>query len=82
MFYAVGGPGGAGTALAQSYLDSFDARLRKELDVALQTPNVRNFMQGAALETLSMSPEDFGVFLRQERDRATKTIKEAGIRVD
>ncbi|HVT53627.1 MAG TPA: hypothetical protein VHE77_18745, partial [Dongiaceae bacterium] len=33
MFYAVGGPGGAGTALAQSYLDSFDARLRKELDV-------------------------------------------------
>jgi len=57
-------------------------RVRKELDVALQTPNVRNFMQGAALETLSMSPEDFGVFLRQERDRAAKTIKEAGVRVD
>ncbi|HVZ01443.1 MAG TPA: alpha/beta hydrolase [Dongiaceae bacterium] len=33
MFYAVGGPGGAGTALAQSYLDSFDERLSKELDV-------------------------------------------------
>jgi pimeloyl-ACP methyl ester carboxylesterase len=33
MFYAVGGPGGAGTALAQSYLDSFDPRLSKELDV-------------------------------------------------
>jgi pimeloyl-ACP methyl ester carboxylesterase len=33
MFYAVGGPGGAGTALARSYLDSFDARLSKELDV-------------------------------------------------
>ncbi|HVT50820.1 MAG TPA: alpha/beta hydrolase, partial [Dongiaceae bacterium] len=33
MFYAVGGPGGAGTALAESYLDSFDERLSKELDV-------------------------------------------------
>src|SRR3954471_18480330 len=33
MFYAVGGPGGAGTVLAQSYLDAFDPRVSKELDV-------------------------------------------------
>jgi pimeloyl-ACP methyl ester carboxylesterase len=33
LFYAVGGPGGAGTALADSYLSSFDERLSKEMDV-------------------------------------------------
>jgi len=33
LFYAVGGPGGAGTALADSYLSSFDARLKNEMDV-------------------------------------------------
>ncbi len=33
LFYAVGGPGGAGAELAESYLNSFDDRFRKELDV-------------------------------------------------
>jgi len=33
LFYAVGGPGGSGTALAQSYMDGFDERLQKDMDV-------------------------------------------------
>ncbi len=57
-------------------------RMHKELVIALQTPAVRNFMQGAAMEPLSSTPAEFGTFLRQERDRAAKTIKEAGVRVD
>jgi pimeloyl-ACP methyl ester carboxylesterase len=33
LFYAVGGPGGSGLAVADSYLASFDTRLTKEMDV-------------------------------------------------
>ena len=33
LFYAVGGPGGAGVELAESYLTSFDERLLNEMDV-------------------------------------------------
>jgi pimeloyl-ACP methyl ester carboxylesterase len=33
LFYAVGGPGGSGLAVADSYLASFDKRLSEEMDV-------------------------------------------------
>jgi pimeloyl-ACP methyl ester carboxylesterase len=33
LFYAVGGPGGSGLAVADSYLASFDKRLEEEVDV-------------------------------------------------
>jgi pimeloyl-ACP methyl ester carboxylesterase len=33
LFYAVGGPGGSGLAVADSYLASFDQRLSEEMDV-------------------------------------------------
>jgi pimeloyl-ACP methyl ester carboxylesterase len=33
LFYAVGGPGGSGLAVADSYMASFDARLEEEVDV-------------------------------------------------
>jgi pimeloyl-ACP methyl ester carboxylesterase len=33
LFYAVGGPGGSGLAVADSYLASFDRRLSEEMDV-------------------------------------------------
>jgi|AraplaMF_Col_mMF_1032025.scaffolds.fasta_scaffold00048_116 pimeloyl-ACP methyl ester carboxylesterase len=33
LFYAVGGPGGSGLAVADSYLASFDKRLEQEVDV-------------------------------------------------
>lgn len=57
-------------------------RMHKELDIAMKTPSVRTFMQGAALEASNTTPEEFAAFLREERDRSAKAVKEAGVRVD
>ena len=57
-------------------------RLHKELAIAMRAPAVTSFMQGAAMETLSSTPEEFHAFMREERERAAKIIKAAGVRVD
>jgi tripartite-type tricarboxylate transporter receptor subunit TctC len=58
------------------------ARLHRELATALQAPAVKSFMETAAIEQVTTSPAELQAFLREEKARAAKVIKEAGVRVD
>jgi tripartite-type tricarboxylate transporter receptor subunit TctC len=58
------------------------ARLRSELNKALQTPAVKAFMETAAIEQVTTTPAELQAFMRDEKARAAKVIKEAGVRVD
>lgn len=57
-------------------------RMHRELKVALSSPAVRAFMEKAAIEEVTTTPAEMMAFMRQERERAAKVIKEAGVRVD
>ncbi|MDB5857475.1 MAG: hypothetical protein JWQ76_1164, partial [Ramlibacter sp.] len=57
-------------------------RLHRELTTALHTPAVRAFMEKAAIEEVITTPEEMHAFMRAERERSAKVIKEAGVRVD
>ena len=57
-------------------------RLQRELRTALGTPAVKAFMEKAAIEPVTTTPAELQAFLRQEKDRSAKIIKEAGVKVD
>jgi len=57
-------------------------RLHRELAIALDAPAVKGFMEQAAIEQVTNSPTEMLAFMRQERERSGKAVREAGLRVD
>jgi tripartite-type tricarboxylate transporter receptor subunit TctC len=57
-------------------------RLNREVATALRAPNVKAFMDNAAIEVITSTPAQFGAFFREEKARWAKTIKEVGARID
>jgi tripartite-type tricarboxylate transporter receptor subunit TctC len=58
------------------------ARLHRELATAMRAPAVKAFMEKAAIEEVITTPADMHAFMRQEKERSGKVIKETGVRVD
>jgi len=57
-------------------------RLRRELLVAVRAPEVQSFMNTAAIEVITTTPEEFGAFFRKDREQWARIIKEIGAKVD
>jgi tripartite-type tricarboxylate transporter receptor subunit TctC len=57
-------------------------RLGKELKTALAAPPVKAFMDKAAVEVITDTPAAFLAFLREEKQRSARVIKEAGLHID
>jgi tripartite-type tricarboxylate transporter receptor subunit TctC len=57
-------------------------RLNREVQLALQAPSVTAFMNNAAIDAKGSTPQEFAAFMRDEKDRAAKVIRDAGVRID
>ncbi|MGQ0651370.1 MAG: Bug family tripartite tricarboxylate transporter substrate binding protein [Betaproteobacteria bacterium] len=57
-------------------------RLNREFATALRAPNVKAFMDNAAIEVITSTPAQFGAFFREEKARWAKIIREVGARID
>jgi tripartite-type tricarboxylate transporter receptor subunit TctC len=57
-------------------------RLNRELKAAMASPAVQGFMQKASIEIVTDTPAELLAFMREERARAAKAVKEAGVHVD
>ncbi|HZQ60656.1 MAG TPA: tripartite tricarboxylate transporter substrate binding protein [Casimicrobiaceae bacterium] len=57
-------------------------RLNRELNIAMHSPPVKTFMDNASIEIVTTTPAELLAFTREEKERAAKIIKEAGVRVD
>ena len=58
------------------------ARLHRELQAALATPEVKSYLADAGIEALGSTPTEFDAFYRDERDRWARVVKETGARID
>jgi tripartite-type tricarboxylate transporter receptor subunit TctC len=57
-------------------------KIYRDVQQALATSEVRNFMASAGIEIVGSTPVEFGAFFRAERDRWAKIIRETGTKVD
>jgi tripartite-type tricarboxylate transporter receptor subunit TctC len=57
-------------------------KVRSELLAAVRAPEVQSFMNNAAIEVITTTPEEFGAFFRKDRDTWARIIKEVGAKVD
>ncbi|MEO8143960.1 MAG: tripartite tricarboxylate transporter substrate binding protein [Betaproteobacteria bacterium] len=57
-------------------------KLRRELLVSLRAPEVQSYMNTAAIEAITSTPEEFGAFFRKDREQWARVIKEVGAKVD
>ena len=57
-------------------------RVYKEIVKAVQRPDVASRLEQDGTDGVASSPQEFAAFLRAERDRWTRVIKEANIRID
>jgi tripartite-type tricarboxylate transporter receptor subunit TctC len=57
-------------------------RIHRDLQQALATSEVRNYMASAGIEIVGSTPAEFGAFFRAERDRWAKVIRETGTKAD
>ena len=57
-------------------------RLNRELKAAMKSPAVKSFMDKASIEEVTTTPAELQAFMREEKERAAKVIKEAGVHVD
>ena len=55
------------------------ARLNQEIGRALQQPEVGHALAAQGLEAWTMSPEEFGKYIRSEWEKWSRVIREAGI---
>jgi tripartite-type tricarboxylate transporter receptor subunit TctC len=55
-------------------------RLHREIAKALASPKVVDQMNKTGVEPLSMTPEEFGSYIKREYDTWGKVVKEAGIK--
>jgi tripartite-type tricarboxylate transporter receptor subunit TctC len=58
------------------------ARLSAEVQKAIQAPDVRERFTTLGLEPRAMSPEEMGVFLKNEQARYADIIKSANIKIE
>ena len=58
------------------------ARLHRELQSALATPEVKSYLADAGIEVVGSTPTEFDAFYRNERDRWARVVKETGARID
>jgi tripartite-type tricarboxylate transporter receptor subunit TctC len=54
-------------------------KLNKEINAALQMPDVRSKLEAAGIEVQGGSPEDYAKLIQSDLDKWGKVIKEAGI---
>ena len=57
-------------------------KLRRELLVSVRAPDVQKFMDTAAIEVITTTPEEYGAFFRKDRDQWARIIREVGAKVD
>jgi tripartite-type tricarboxylate transporter receptor subunit TctC len=57
-------------------------RLNAELSKALEQPEVRNNLLADGAEPVGGSPEQFGAYIRSEKERMGKLIRDAKIRME
>jgi tripartite-type tricarboxylate transporter receptor subunit TctC len=57
-------------------------KLNRELLTALKAPAVRAFMSSANIESLGTTPAEFDAFIRDEKERTAKVVKETGMHID
>jgi tripartite-type tricarboxylate transporter receptor subunit TctC len=57
-------------------------RLHRELKVALAAPEVVSFFAAAGIESAGSTPAEFDAYLREERERWARVIKDAGVTID
>jgi tripartite-type tricarboxylate transporter receptor subunit TctC len=58
------------------------ARLNREAVAALGAPEVKTYLDNAAIEPVGSTPAEFGTFFREEKDRWAAIIRETGARID
>jgi tripartite-type tricarboxylate transporter receptor subunit TctC len=58
------------------------ARLHATVTAILATPEMKDRLDKAGAEVRPMSPAQFGAFIRDERDRWAKVVKESGAKFD
>ena len=57
-------------------------RLNREFKAALASPEVTAFMSEAGIESVGSSPAEMEAYLREERERWARIVKETGAKVD
>jgi len=57
-------------------------RIYRDLLEALQTSEVRSYMNTAGIEIVGSTPAEFGAFFRAERDQWAKVVRETGAKAD
>ena len=57
-------------------------RLHATITSILATPDMKDRLDKAGAEVRPMSPAQFGAFIRNERDRWAKVVKESGAKFD
>lgn len=58
------------------------ARLNREAIAALAAPEVRSYLDNAAIEPVGSTAAEFGNFFREEKDRWAVIVRETGARID
>ena len=57
-------------------------KLHAELKATLATPEVVGYMSEAGIESVGSSPAEMEAYLREERDRWARIVKETGAKID
>ena len=57
-------------------------RLNREFLIALASPEVKTYMNTAAIEAVGSTPAEFDAYFREEKERWAKIIRETGAKVD
>jgi tripartite-type tricarboxylate transporter receptor subunit TctC len=73
-WYGLAGPGRMNPALV--------ARLNEDINKAMAAPDVAERMASSGAEDGGGTPERFAEFMRSERAKYTRLVKEAGIKID
>ena len=73
-WYGLAGPKGMPPALVK--------RMNEDINRALALPDVVERLGAAGAEDSGGTPERFAEFMRSERDKYTRLVKDAGIRID
>ena len=58
------------------------ARLNREAIAALAVPEVRSYLDNAAIEPVGSTAAEFGNFFREEKDRWAVIVRETGAKID
>jgi tripartite-type tricarboxylate transporter receptor subunit TctC len=57
-------------------------KLNAELKAALATPEVVGYMNEAGIESVGSAPAEMDAYIREERDRWARIVKETGAKID